>query len=145
ANANLAAFQVAVNINVGKNHESRGRTAILARQTGSPSECSVGKGRSRQASARARQGLNKDVILGELRTIRRLNFSAAHSIMGAASSVGRAPRSQRGGRGFEPHAVHQIKSALGYSTASKEAVQYLRIPPDFLKRKVAAGKRFLVR
>ncbi len=25
----------------------------------------------------------------------------------AASSVGRAPRSQRGGRGFEPHAVHQ--------------------------------------
>ena len=28
--------------------------------------------------------------------------------MGAASSVGRAPRSQRGGRGFEPHAVHQI-------------------------------------
>src|SRR3954449_7536069 len=26
----------------------------------------------------------------------------------AASSAGRAPRSQRGGRGFEPHAVHQI-------------------------------------
>ena len=28
--------------------------------------------------------------------------------MWAASSVGRAPRSQRGGRGFESHAVHQI-------------------------------------
>src|SRR5713101_7372033 len=26
----------------------------------------------------------------------------------AASSVGRAPRSQRGGRGFESHAVHQF-------------------------------------
>ena len=28
----------------------------------------------------------------------------------AASSVGRAPRSQRGGRGFEPHAVHHLSS-----------------------------------
>ena len=31
----------------------------------------------------------------------------------AASSVGRAPRSQRGGREFEPRAVHQIPECAG--------------------------------
>ena len=32
----------------------------------------------------------------------------------AASSVGRAPRSQRGGRGFDPHAVHHFPEINNY-------------------------------
>ena len=40
----------------------------------------------------------------------RLDPRGAESVIpvGAASSAGRAPRSQRGGRGFESHAVHHL-------------------------------------
>ena len=45
------------------------------------------------------------------------------SLKWAASSVGRAPRSQRGGREFEPPAVHQILQQFS------EFLTPLRTPP----------------
>jgi Phosphofructokinase len=51
--------------------------------------------------------------------------------MWAASSVGRAPRSQCGGRGFEPRAVHQpslnLSSVFVASIASGHRVQIHRL------------------
>lgn len=41
--------------------------------------------------------------------------------LGAASSVGRAPRSQRGGREFESRAVHHSFQKLGYQLVARRA------------------------
>ncbi len=47
----------------------------------------------------------------------------------ACSSAGRAPRSQRGGHGFEPHQVHQIKIRLhGTFISRKSADSGEKIP-----------------
>ena len=56
----------------------------------------------------------------------------------ACSSAGRAPRSQRGGHGFEPHQVHQIKIRLHEtfiprkSADSGEKIPFVVIRAGFL-------------
>ena len=50
------------------------------------------------------------VLLRNTNEMRRLHGILVLLTSRAASSAGRAPRSQRGGRGFEPHAVHQFSS-----------------------------------
>src|SRR5205823_6177521 len=57
----------------------------------------------------------------------------------AASSVGRAPRSQRGGREFEPPAVHQSSLAFqaSFGSASQRAIKSARRLP---RRSRAAAK-----
>src|SRR4030095_11720379 len=44
------------------------------------------------------------------------------SLLGAASSAGRAPGSQSGGRGFDPPAVHQIYQRLARNLARAQAL-----------------------
>src|SRR5271154_3570237 len=59
--------------------------------------------------------------------MRRMLYLKAIPSGWAASSVGRAPRSQRGGRGFESHAVHQSLSSMNIDERIEALTMHLEL------------------